>query len=117
MTRKIAIDDRARLRSRVSQWARRLKVVPRVVRVQPMVRKWGSCSANGIITLADDLIDRSAEFQDFVIVHELLHLRIPNHGRLFKAVMTAYVPTWRNENDRRPICSAATPSRGIAVEA
>ena len=34
--------------------------------------------------------------QDFVVAHELLHLRVPNHGRLFKALMTAHVPYWRS---------------------
>lgn len=86
------------MRIRVDQWARRLKVTPRVVRIQPMVRKWGSCSNNGTITLATDLIYRSKGFQDFVILHELLHLRIPNHGRLFKAVMTSHLPGWKSEN-------------------
>jgi predicted metal-dependent hydrolase len=95
---KIAIDDRTRLRRRVDHWARRLNVVPRVVRIQSMVRKWGSCSSGGIITLADDLIDRSPEFQDFVIVHELLHLRVPNHGKLFKALMSVHVKNWRRQN-------------------
>jgi predicted metal-dependent hydrolase len=63
-----------------------------------MTRKWGSCSSRGIITLSTDLSRRSQEFQDFVIVHELLHLRIPNHGRLFKALMSAHVPGWRKQN-------------------
>jgi predicted metal-dependent hydrolase len=63
-----------------------------------MVRKWGSCSTSGTITLADDLIDQSVGFQDFVIVHELLHLRIRNHGKLFKAVLSAYVPSWKTES-------------------
>lgn len=63
-----------------------------------MVRKWGSCSTNGTITLAEDLVDRPSAFQDFVIVHELLHMRIPNHGRLFKAVMTVHVPGWRRQS-------------------
>jgi predicted metal-dependent hydrolase len=31
-----------------------------------------------------------------VIVHELLHLRYPSHGRMFKALMSAHVPGWRN---------------------
>jgi len=39
---------------------------------------------SGIVTLANDLVDQEAGFQDFVIAHELLHLRVPNHGRLFK---------------------------------
>ncbi len=80
---------------RVEYWAGRLNVRPRQVRVQYMTRKWGSCSLSGIITLANDLADQEDGFQDFVIAHELLHLRVPNHGRLFKALMTAYVPDWK----------------------
>jgi predicted metal-dependent hydrolase len=84
-----------RLKERVAQWALRLKVRPRLVRIQRMTRKWGSCSTAGTITLAADLNEQETGFQDFVIAHELLHLRIPNHGRLFKALMTAHVPNWR----------------------
>ena len=101
MPRPIAIEDRTRLRNRVNHWALRLKVIPRIVRIQPMVYKWGSCSTRGTVTLADDLVDQSLGFQDFVIVHELLHLRIPNHGRLFKAVLSAHVPNWRTASIER----------------
>jgi predicted metal-dependent hydrolase len=73
----------------VDAWASKLKVTPRFVRVQRMTRKWGSCSARGTITLAADLTEQDRHFQDFVVAHELLHLRVPNHGRLFKALMTA----------------------------
>jgi predicted metal-dependent hydrolase len=60
-----------------------------------MRRKWGSCSSAGSVTLAADLALQDECFQDYVIVHELLHLRYPGHGRLFKALMSAYVPGWR----------------------
>lgn len=80
---------------RVASWARRLNVQPRQVRVQCMTRKWGSCSTGGVVTLAEDLAEQDLGFQDFVIVHELLHLRVPNHGKLFKALLTAHVPAWQ----------------------
>jgi predicted metal-dependent hydrolase len=89
------------LKAKVEFWAGRLKVSPRLVRVQKMTRKWGSCSTNGTITLAADLADQPPRFQDFVVAHELLHLRVPNHGRLFKALMTAYIPNWRALNVER----------------
>jgi len=54
-----------------------------------MTRKWGSCSTAGTITLAADLVEQEPEFQDFVIVHELLHLRVPSHGRLFRGAVDA----------------------------
>lgn len=91
----------ARLKRRVDFWAIKLQVMPRMTRVQRMARKWGSCSTAGTITLAIDLDEESESFQDFVIAHELLHLRVPNHGRLFKALMTVHVPGWRLRDIQR----------------
>jgi predicted metal-dependent hydrolase len=39
----------------------------------------------GTITLAADLIDHAEAFQDFLVAHELLHLRVPNHSRALGA--------------------------------
>jgi predicted metal-dependent hydrolase len=89
------LSDQDAIKRRVARWAIKLRVNPRLVRIQRMTRKWGSCSSAGTITLAIDLLDEAEHFQDFVVVHELLHLRVPNHGRLFKVLLTAYVPGWR----------------------
>ena len=86
---------------RVECWARRLNVRPRLIRVQRMTRKWGSCSTSGIVTLAADLADQPSGFQDSVIAHELLHLRVPNHGKLFKALLAAQVPDWKKHDVRK----------------
>ena len=94
-------ERRAAIRRRVADWTRRLNVRPRLVRVRSMTRKWGSCSTSGVVTLADDLADQRPGFQDFVIAHELLHLRVPNHGKLFKALLTAHVPGWKKHDVRR----------------
>ena len=88
-------ESRQSIRNRVACWAQKLGVRPRIVRVQKMTRKWGSCSTLGIVTLAIDLADQEPGFQDFVIAHELLHLRVPNHGKLFKALMTVHLPDWK----------------------
>lgn len=89
------------LRRRALAWAVKLRVNPREIRVQEMRRKWGSCSAAGTVTLASDLAEQDSRFQDFVIAHELLHLRVPAHGRLFKALMSAHVPGWRAMEEQR----------------
>jgi predicted metal-dependent hydrolase len=96
-----SLSPAARLKRRVDFWVVKLRVMPRVIRVQRMTRKWGSCSVVGTITLAIDLDEQSEAFQDFVIAHELLHLKVPNHSRLFKALMTAHVPGWRAQNIAR----------------
>lgn len=91
---KAGLYPRDELKRRTMTWAVKLRVNPQQVRVQEMRHKWGSCSSRGVITLAYDLLEREKVFQDYVIVHELLHLRYPNHGRMFKALLSAYVPGW-----------------------
>jgi len=66
-----------------------------------MTRKWGSCSTSGILTLADDLTEQDQGFQDFVIAHELLHLKGYDHGKLFRALMNLHVPDWRKHDVAR----------------
>jgi predicted metal-dependent hydrolase len=84
-------------------------VEPRIIRVRRMTRKWGFCSTTGTITLAADLYEQEP---GFVIAHELLHLRVPTHGRLFKALMTAHVPNWRAfDFARHPPASAKAARR------
>lgn len=78
-------------RAEVEAWAKRLGVTPREIHIRPMKRKWASCSSRGRLTFSTDLLHQPAEFRREVIVHELLHLKIPNHGRLFKALLKAYL--------------------------
>lgn len=88
------------LKRRAMHWAVRLRVNPERVDIQAIPSKWGSCSPDGVVTFAEDLAEAEADFQDYVIVHELLHLRYKSHGRAFKAMLTAMVPRWR-EFERR----------------
>lgn len=83
------------LKRRALAWAVKLSVSPKAIRVQEMTRKWGSCSSGGTVTFASDLAREGERFQDYVMVHELLHLRYSTHGRVFKALMSAHVPGWR----------------------
>lgn len=76
-------------RKRVDFWAAKLRAQPREVRVILMRRKWASCSARGRVCFARDLLERTRIEQDYVIAHELLHLRHPNHGPVFQALMKA----------------------------
>lgn len=82
-------------KAKVKSWALRVRVKPKQIRVQKMTRKWASCSTKGYVTFSEKLLRESPKFQDFVIVHELLHLKIPNHGKLFKSLLAAHVPGWR----------------------
>lgn len=78
-------------RAEVNYWAQRIGVTPREVCIRPMKRKWASCSSRGRLTFDSDLLRQPADFRREVIIHELLHLKVPNHGPLFRALFRAYL--------------------------
>jgi hypothetical protein len=57
-----------------------------------MTRKWASCSSKGLLSFTTRLLAEGEPFRESVIVHELLHLRVPNHGKLFKRLMRDEIP-------------------------
>ena len=78
-------------KSEVRAWAKRIWVEPKEVHLRPMNRKWASCSSLGRLTFNTELLKEPASFRREVIVHELLHLKVPNHGKVFKALLKAYL--------------------------
>jgi len=81
----------AMLKAEVAAWAKRIGVNPREVHVRPMKRKWASCSTRSRLTFDDSLLRQPAAFRAEVIAHELLHLKIPNHGKVFKSLLRSYL--------------------------
>jgi predicted metal-dependent hydrolase len=82
----------ALFKGRIGRWAAKIGAKPEQVYVQAMRRKWASTSTTGRVCFSRDLLRQSPSFQDFVIAHELLHLVVPNHGALFKSLLSAYLP-------------------------
>jgi predicted metal-dependent hydrolase len=80
-------------KAEVQAWAQRIGVEPKEIHIRPMTRKWGSCSTAGRLTFNEELLEEPPEFRRHVIVEELLHLKVPNHGALFKALLKAYLET------------------------
>ena len=78
-------------RAEIDTWARRIGVQPRELHIRPMTRKWGSCSTAGRVTFNADLLHAPSVFRRRVIVEELLHLKVPNHGKLFRSLLRAYL--------------------------
>jgi predicted metal-dependent hydrolase len=84
-------------KAEVRAWAERMGVQPREIHIRPMKRKWASCSSNGRVTFDRDLLRQPAQFRAEVIIHELLHLKIPNHGRLFRTLLRLYLSARTSE--------------------
>lgn len=85
-------------RAEVRAWAQRIGVEPREIHLRPMKRKWASCSSRGRLTFDTGLLRQPARKRAEVIIHELLHLKVPNHSKLFKALKAAYLAQLEKEH-------------------
>jgi len=86
--------DAEDLRWAARHWATRIGVKLRQVSVRPMTTKWASMSTAGRLTINSELVALPRRVGEFVIVHELVHLLAPNHGKVFASFMAAYMPDW-----------------------
>ena len=83
------------LASRVEHYAPRLRVEPAGVSIRGQRTRWGSCSAQGRISLNWRLMMVPGAFADYVVVHELCHLRHMNHSPRFWAMVESAIPDYR----------------------
>ena len=63
--------------------------------IRTMKRRWGSCSNKGVITLSTELIKLSDLYIEYVITHELCHLKHHNHGPQFYKLLSEVFPEWK----------------------
>ncbi len=82
-----------------------VETVPEL-RLRRMRSRWGSCSSTGRLCLNTHLIKASAACIDYVIVHELCHLREFNHSPQFYALMDVAMPSWREHKAELETCGA-----------
>jgi predicted metal-dependent hydrolase len=87
---------------RVAQW----RDLPWLTAGLPAVRhafmrsQWGSCSIEGRISLNTHLIKAPLALVDYVVLHELCHLRHHNHGRRFYGLMDRHMPNWKRRRSQ-----------------
>lgn len=73
---------------------------PPVWRHSFMKTQWGSCSETGRISLNTHLVKTPVELIDYVVVHELCHLRYLNHGKRFYGLMSRHLPGWETHRKK-----------------
>lgn len=85
----------AYLEKRVEFWSQEMKLFPSQLRFREQRTRWGSCSSKKIINLNWRLIVFSPEIIDYVVVHELAHLRHMNHSSLFWGLVENHIKNYR----------------------
>ena len=79
--------------------AERVGVEYRRIQIGGQRTLWGSCSARGTLSFNWRLVLGPPEVLDYVVVHELCHLRVPNHSPRFWNLVERHRPAWRDQRD------------------
>ena len=83
--------DKKEFKNKVLTVAKQLNIKVKSISLRPMKKKWASCSTAGNLNFNSDLLEMEKKLGEYVIVHELLHFQVPNHGKLWKSLMRAYL--------------------------
>jgi predicted metal-dependent hydrolase len=82
---------------RVKQHSRQYNFLPSQVKISSAKTRWGSCSSNGTLNFTWRLVMAPVEVIDYVVVHELAHLRVKNHSRKFWKLVETVYPDYKKQ--------------------
>ena len=78
------------------KWANITGLKPSGVRVHKTVSRWGSCNVKtAVVNLSVYLANLPEYCLDYVVLHELCHLKYANHGEGFKNMLSSFMPRWK----------------------
>jgi predicted metal-dependent hydrolase len=83
----------------IDEEAPTIGVKPQRIQIRDQRSRWGSCSTRGTLSFNWRLVLAPFEVLDYVVVHELCHLREPNHSRRFWKLVEQRRPDWRAQRD------------------
>jgi len=79
---------------------KRMEVISPKIQIRQMKRRWGSCSKKGAIILNTELVKAPSHCIDYVIMHELCHLKIRLHNEEFYKLIERHMPDWKLRKER-----------------
>jgi len=88
------------LAARVAALAPLLDVEPSGVLVRDQRRRWGSCSRSGVLRFNWRIVMAAPALIDYLVIHELTHLRVRSHGRDYWAQVARVLPDYRERRER-----------------
>ena len=80
--------------------AKRLHILLPKLRLRRMLKRWGSCSKSGDILLNTALVKASVYCIDYVIMHELCHLKVHTHDNGYFKLLSRHMPDWEKRKER-----------------
>ena len=95
--RKILVEQLNRL---IPKWEEITGLYCDSFQTKYMLTRWGTCNSKAKrIWINLQMVEKPLECLEYVILHELTHLKVPNHGKDFKSHMEKYMPDWKDKRN------------------
>ena len=83
------------LLDRVDIWSEQMNLMPKKIRFNQAKTKWGSCNSNKTLTFNRSLLKAPLTIIDYVVIHELAHLKYMNHSKHFWSLVGEFYPDYK----------------------
>lgn len=80
---------------KVSYYSKIMGVAPTAVKINSAKTRYGSCSGKNSLNFSLYLMDKDERFIDYVVVHELAHIKHHNHSKAFYSFVEKYMPDYK----------------------
>lgn len=87
------------IRQRVNRYSDLLAVIPPEIKIKDQKKRWGSCSSNGILRFNWRIAMAPISIIDYIVVHELCHLKAKNHSSDFWRLVSLALPDYQRRRD------------------
>jgi len=89
-------EAKQRIKERVDYYSERLQLFPKGVKVTSAKYRWGSCSRDNRLSFSWRIIMASLSIIDYILIHELAHIKEKNHSKRFWGYLESVLPEYRN---------------------
>jgi predicted metal-dependent hydrolase len=92
-------DRRRNIRRRVDRLSQYTSSTPKRIEVRDLGFRWGSCGKNGVLRFNWKVLQLPVRLVDYILMHELVHLREGHHGPAFWKALGRAMPDWQTRKD------------------
>ncbi|MFA7083953.1 MAG: SprT family zinc-dependent metalloprotease [Arcobacteraceae bacterium] len=84
----------------VEKYAQKMNLFPTALKFRKTKSRWGSCSFTNIINLSTNLMKLPFSCVDYIVIHELAHIKHKNHSKVFWDFVEEYCPNYKEEEKK-----------------
>jgi len=85
------------LEKRVQKIASKIGIMPSKIVIKSLKTRWGSATEKGVINLNSNLLKAPKDVIDYIIIHELCHLKIKNHSFRYWSLVQKFMPNYKEK--------------------